>query len=103
LRGLIQINDEGMSFWRSYNIFSKPHLVLFKDVGYVKAEVRPNFGKGSSFYLYIYEKEKDKPFKTLFNGFSKEDQGALIRLIARKSLSAEFDETTENLKKGISP
>jgi hypothetical protein len=103
LRGLIKITDESIFFYRSYNIFSKPHKVLFENIINVKAEVKPNFGKGYSFYLYIYEKEKENPFRTIFSGFSKEDQGLLIKLIAQKSLSAEFDETTQNLKKGISP
>jgi len=106
LRGFIQVSDEDILFFRSYNIFAAPHQVFFRNIRFVKMELKQNFfnnGLRFNFYLFIYEKEKEQPFRTLFNGFSKKDQGALIRLISEKAFSAEFDETTENMKKGISP
>lgn len=98
------MNEESIVFFRSRNIFAAPRRIGFEDIRSVKAELKPSVFNSWTlyFYLFIFENDKREPFKTSINGFSKADQVALIRLIARKAPLVEFDETVENLKNGIS-
>lgn len=99
----IRLTDEAIFYSCTFNLFTKPAQILWKDIQRTETGVESKGAKSFRYFTRLYEKEDRKPLEINIKWFGKNNLRLFGIALQEKARQAKLDEKTKDLAEGYVP